>query len=488
MESAEFNGISISIGGSTVATGSLSITENNFSVIVFLKEEDCKFKNPLENDTLLINPFSDPYIVKDQYHLIDTNFYSDFTVIESKQELNYQRLCFLGSSQKNGITVIFPSIEMLNAFYDKLCDHVTLFKRSIIKIVAQYPSYNRQHSNLMSQISSDLLFKSIKNSNDLNNVLPFDSIIKMKKYIRSHQINPDQKAKVWTFLLGIDINNIDERLKRHYQIIKSQWKTIHYSQYKRTSLFKEHITQLRDCIFKFKQKLLTVVYDFSILQITFNIIMSIAQVYFDFHSHYNELLYLLRVFYRIFVKDVVYDKENMENDEPYFIINDETTLDSESFETIVFWSMLVLIQKGRIKQVLSSVDTNDNESITIMISDFLFVADPILFYSFLSQNKNKIMEFIPEITMALSNTLSLCDCSDLWIAALASDNISQFINFYLVSVLLKAFSMDMASGSNKHVNIAQPIQKSLQMFDHFEIMMLAFKLQERYPELMKQKV
>ncbi|KAK8885723.1 hypothetical protein M9Y10_041175 [Tritrichomonas musculus] len=213
--------------------------------------------------------------------------------------------------------------------------------------------------------------------------------------------------------------------------------------------------------------------------------MSITQIYYDFHSHYHEILYLIRVFYSIFVKDVVYDKENLENDEPFFVINDETTVNSETFESLVFWSMLVLIEKGRIKQVLASIDSNDFENITITISDFLYVVDPILFYSYLYQNNNKILEFIPEITMAMSGTLALCDCSDLWIAALSADNISQFLNFYLLSVLLMTFPPEVFTNSSKQ-NI-QPIQKKIQMFDHWEIMKLAFKLQDSYPDLMKQK-
>lgn len=515
MNSTEFDGISLTIAGSVVATGSLSITENVFSIIIVLKEKDCQFENPLKNDMFLINPLSDPYIVKNQYHLIDTAFYSDFTIIESLQEVNDQRICFLGSNQKSGLSVIFPNIENLRAFYDKFCEHVTVIKRGVTKIVAQYPSYYPDsdyikkrknlkndffktsisqsqdlnlyiqcHSNLLSQINPDFTIK-----NDyFNDDIPFDSINELKKYVKTHQIQSSQKAKVLSSLLGININNFDKRLIKRYQSIKNQWKKIHYSQYKRTSIFKEHISQLTNYIYKFKQKLLTVVYDFSIMQITFNIIMSISQVYYDFHSHYNELLYIIRVFYRIFVKDVVYDKEKADNDEPSFVINDETILDYESFEALIFWIMLVFIEKGRIKQTLANVDSNDFESITIMISDFLFVADPILFYSYLSQNSNKIMELIPEITMGMSSSLSLYDCSDLWIAGLSADNISQFFNFYLIIILLKSLSIDMITDSNKQNQIIIPIQKSLQSFDHWEIISSAYKLQEIYPDLMKQKI
>ena len=150
--------------------------------------------------------------------------------------------------------------------------------------------------------------------------------------------------------------------------------------------------------------------------------------------------------------------------------------------------MLVLIEKGRIKQVLANVDSNDFECIRIMISDFLFVADPILFYSYLNQNSNKILELIPEITMAMSSSLSLCDCSDLWIAALSTNNIAQFLNFYLLAVLLKTLPKNVISDSNKQAHIIQPIQKGLQISDHWEIINSAFRLQEMYPELMKQKM
>lgn len=513
MDSTAFQGVSLYIHGSLVTTGTLSIIETIFSIVVVLKEEDSSFENPLIKDKYLINPLTDPYIIKDQHHLIDTTFYSDLTIIDQPQ-----RICFLDSTQELGITVHFPNKEVFDAFYNEFCKHVTILSQNtkgIFKITAQYPSfypdsdyvkqrknrkrdflkapslpnenidsYLQKHANLLELISA---FKSEDDKKGCNpeSEISYNSIDDLKKYIRSHHIDANQKAKVWFYLIEIDINNIDKKLIERYQCIKNQWEKIRYSQFKRTDLFKEHIDKLKNEIYKFKQKLLTVVYDFSILKITFNIIMSITQIYYDFHSHYHEILYLIRVFYSIFVKDVVYDKENLENDEPFFVINDETTVNSETFESLVFWSMLVLIEKGRIKQVLASIDSNDFENITITISDFLYVVDPILFYSYLYQNNNKILEFIPEITMAMSGTLALCDCSDLWIAALSADNISQFLNFYLLSVLLMTFPPEVFTNSSKQ-NI-QPIQKKIQMFDHWEIMKLAFKLQDSYPDLMKQK-
>ena len=38
MDTTEYDGISLAIGGSVVASGSLSITESIFSVIIYLKE------------------------------------------------------------------------------------------------------------------------------------------------------------------------------------------------------------------------------------------------------------------------------------------------------------------------------------------------------------------------------------------------------------------------------------------------------------------
>ena len=139
MESPAFPGISLYIHGALVASGSLSITETIFSVIVFLKEEDCKHENPLKYDQFLINPLTDPYIVKDQYHLIDTTFYSDLTIIEQPQ-----RICFLDSTQELGITVHFPDKEIYNDFFSEFCSRVTILSqntRGIFKICAQYPSY-----------------------------------------------------------------------------------------------------------------------------------------------------------------------------------------------------------------------------------------------------------------------------------------------------------------------------------------------------------
>ncbi|OHT05890.1 hypothetical protein TRFO_26249 [Tritrichomonas foetus] len=523
MNDVVINDVTLYIHGVPVVTGELSLSETAFSYAIVLKEANSREGNPLLNDKFLINPLTEPYIIINGIHIIDISYYSDLTIIEQPP-----RLCFHDSTKETGITVNFPDKEQFNTFYSYFNQHVTVVNpgnSGFCKIITLHPSFYPKpdypkerdalkkkflsaplpsiegnqatqnsnfikHSMLMSQISANCKEKALINDNTIDQI--FDgSIDTLKTYIKTHRIPAQRKAEIWARLIDFDLNKIDPKFIEYYKTVKNQWKSIQYSQFKRSKLFQAHIDKLSSTIQKYQQKLLTVVRDFSILQTTFNILMSITQVYYYMHAHYIELLLVIRVFYSMFVKKIIHTKQtnqnqNAINDEEVlsFVITENVTMDSETFETFVFWSMLVILEKAEIRQSFSYYDSNDFESITNGISDFFFIADPSVFHTLLYENDVQFHAFLLIISMAMSDILPLCDCSDVWLAALASDNMPQFINCFIISAILITFPSNMSTSGQVIAN--QLFFNGLLMTDHWHLISAAYGLQEMMPELMKQ--
>lgn len=504
MKKCDFPGVSFFIHGNRIAIGNISIFPTILTNAIVLQEENCTAENPLLKKQYLLTPLTEPYFVKDLYHFVNLSFYTEMSIIDEPP-----RLSLLDSTQEAGIMIDFVNKEQSDHFLDYMANYITLIKSrnvGFFKIISQYQSFYpskeffNSKNNLKSQfLNSPILtqdnssfsahstFKSLIASylaHHKTEKIPFEqafqSLDSMHKFIKCNAIHHSQKAKVWSFLLNIDLNNIDNSLIQQYANVKKQWSSIRFSQFKRTKLFQDRIDQLSTTIIQFRQKLLSVVRDFSILQFTFNIVMSITHVYFDLSQHYTELLYMIRVLYSFLIEKIVFKGEK---NDTYFVINEDTTLDSQSFETLVFWSMIAMIEKGKIHSHLFDLDNNHLESITDHIGDILFVVDPLLFHFYFGKAE-KIKELVTILSTAMSNVLPLCDCSDLWIAALSSTNVSLFLDFIVIASLELIVHDSFLVGLNHESEDNLSYRKEFAKCKHWELIKAAFGLLDKYHDLM----
>ena len=486
MTDSNVSNAKLTIHGSEVSNGELSLIPTFFSTAIVLRSENSDPENPLSKDPFLLSPLSDPYLNIGGYYFIDLSYYNTMTVIKKD---GIFKLLFPDFNQETSVSFIFPSEEEMNIFIKFLSKKLTILsdsKRVSYSFHALYPSYypndeyyrdretilrnfitnninnddqqriNSKHKILMKKISEGHPLKkysTIKESDkytDQNFEKCFEyPLDKFKQYIRTNFIPENKKARVWARLAGIDFSNLKETFYEKYKTVKDQWRLMRYSQFKRSRDFQIQVENLRNNIIKYKPKLVTTVYDDSILQVTFNIAMSISQVYNCFKLHSYEFIHLARMFYKIFVQEVRHNYKDGK-DEVLFVIDNDIEVDPELLETLVFWSIIVIYEKGEIKRNLNFIDEQNPSGTTNRLVDIFYLVDPETYHILEHKAENSFWQFSYDISILLSDLLPFCDCSTLWIYALASDNIPLFITCFLIGNILYSHSQNESSSSTPY--------------------------------------
>jgi hypothetical protein len=228
---------------------------------------------------------------------------------------------------------------------------------------------------------------------------------------------------------------------------------------------------LASTVLKFKQKLVTVVHDIFVLKIVFNVAMTINQLYpfVSSGSNFGVVVHLLRVLLSIFVVRIHRD----ENDQPWIIVSDSISLDVHRFETVLFWSVIYIMERGEIRRLL----TNDKGFVSELLTDFLFAVLPGCFAALHMANKSPFDGITLHMMTYLGSSLPLCDCTDLWLAAFSRPCPFNFLN----SVFLSAFLL--AMGLQKKKPSASLWEESFQLYDVVYLIASAQQLEGRLSQL-----
>ena len=468
--------------------GSLSITRSLMSVGLYFKPSNVENQeNPFLENAFILNPFSDPFKEKNGHILIDLSYFSEFTVMGDPP-----RLCFHDSTEDPSISFNFPSKNYILEFLNDLKTFVTLTEHDLpgyYKIVRFSPqflpfktpnlpeisdsiTYFQLHSSIISQIISD-------KSSNTNSQINLKNIDELKNYLKNNVAPLHLKAQVWSLLSGIgDLSNINPFILQTYEKIKDQWSKICYSQTQRSSKFMTSAVNLSETILKLKQKFLTIIPNPKILISVFNVIMSICQVYNVLNNKQEDLLYILRVFIALFSRKIL-----IQNDEIFYIINNDITLSLKEFETCLFWSIIILLEKGEAKFLL--ISNNSNEKKFNILKNYLLNIFPHSISLINSKGNPIIGNTVQMIDRYGSCILPLCDCADLWIAALASNKMLDFLYSSIITAFL--YHYPNLHSSPTPINYEETIIQSFIYWDHISLISSTFQLINKIDLLLIEK-
>lgn len=489
--------------GHNTPPGAFTIIESGLGAVACLKTTEATGENPCIADPFLMNPLSSPFVERDGWILFSLNYYTDLTVIDDPP-----RICFHDATQEMGISLNPASAEEFRDLFDNLRKHLDVtptglpgffrINRSASLISGSYefesnkrsikqriengpadadPELAGKHSVLFNTISPrDTPMVLDPNEEQLN--LAFESIDRMREYIRCNKVPKSRAAEVWCMLVGLgNIETVPESFLTMYRTVRSQWQSRKYSQLKRCAHVVDSMKQLNGVINNFKQKLVTVVNDVSILQVTFDLVMSISQLYTFCEHNYVMLIYILRVFYAMFVQKL----EKSGDGSLSFVVNETITLDRDHFDTILFWSVIYIMEKGEIRNVL----TGESNAHLTQITDFLTAVDPFVLHRLYqsSRSHDPFDEMQLPVTTYLSSILPLCDCVNLWLVAFSTRYPFEFLNCCIITCFM--FSFVAREDREDLRSFVQIVTRTLQDLDIRHVMYITFNIYSKYRDLFK---
>lgn len=518
-ERVVFKNISLYLTGRPTIEGSVYIEWTEIGAWMHFVQDGVESPSPFTGPFIL-TPLLDPYICNEGHHMFDLTFYSEATVIEEPP-----RLCFHDPTQELGISLNFATKEAFQECFNYIKREMTVISPGLpgfyqIKRNCPEPSYgvpnfqeNKQklkqslindqrklgenlllddHSQLIEKITNMIGVYAVTSSKEN---LPKASVEQLtqamssskadvKKLLRQYTVPDAMKADVWAYLIGLaPLNNLNPELIKQYTRIKTQWKTTSQSQYVRSKLIRERLSACIDYVNANKQAFLSVaVSDTSVLTVAFNVFMSVSQVYQFASDHKDTLKNVFRVFLWLFVKDITKDDKGGQ----LFVGSNGVTMDIESLETVIFWSILFIMEGGEMRRMM---ETPESELAHLVqpISDFIFLAHPSMFKHLHTTGVN-YSKIAPLVMNHLSTLLPLCDCIDTWFAALTAPCFIEFIEYIIISCLFFNFPNMISREQNSDQDLKAIIQQSFEFVGHRYLIIASFVLSERSEELVSEMI
>ncbi|OHT11705.1 hypothetical protein TRFO_18765 [Tritrichomonas foetus] len=518
-DSRTFDNISMYLTGLSAVSGSISLRKMIMTHALYLIEDGIDSPYPF-TDCYTLTPLTKPYVCVDGHHIFDLSFYSEITIIEEPA-----RLCFHDPTQELGISLNFKSKDAFHDFFDYLKSQITIIspglqgffqiqrfeppicdeKKLAIKKKKLFESFHldsNANSDVLLKYQSELLARItppnkqvVASEDDLNDAM--ESQEKMKKFLTKFFIPNERKADVWAFLTGLGpLDTINENRKNEYLALRNQWKSITQSQWRRSKILRDSFNLLNQSIGQNKQKLITVVDDPSIIAVVFNVIMSLCHCYNFLSQKHNEQIHLIRVFLFMFVqrteKTVIKTETSNSNSNnnqnvkiTYYGYRESLSYSSDDLETILFWSMLFILERGEVRRLLE-LPEKEKGSITAQVNDTIYIVHPLLYELLLKKGVKTFDRLIPLLTMHFSTLLPSCDCTDIWIAATAAPNFFGFIQFMVVSCFFVNFPNIMSLQPQKDQDLMKMIEPIFQVLDHYYLESVAFTLMQKSSELIQE--
>lgn len=302
----------------------------------------------------------------------------------------------------------------------------------------------------------------------------------VKKILRQYTVPDVMKADVWAYLIGLaPLDNLNPEIVSQYTRVKTQWQTTSHSQYVRSKLLRERLTACMNYVNTNKQSLLSVsVPDNSILTVAFNVFMSIVQVYHFATDHMDTLKNVFRVFLWLFVKDI--------DETGKFVGWNGFTMDMDSLETVIFWSIIFMMEGGEMRRMMET-PASDRVHLIEPVRDFIFLAHPSMF-KHLHLTGTNYSKLVPHVMNHLSTLLPLCDCIDTWFAALTAPCFVEFIEYIIISCLFFNFPNMISREQSTEQDLKSIIQQSFEFVGHRYLIIASFVLSERSEELVSETI
>lgn len=495
--SPSFENISMFRPCSSSVIGRVSLVKFAITYALYFVENEVSTPNPF-TDPYILTPFSEPYINVNGHHLLDLKYYSEITIIEE-----YPRVCFHDATNEPGIVFNFRTKDEYRVFLNFLKSNFIMnssimqgfymikyfqppiFDTNFVQERIQQVNSNKDidaenkqivfnaHSKIIKEIAPSTINTQAPES-ELNQA--FESKSKMIDFLQKYSVPDDRKADVWLFLTNLGpLEKLNEQRLNDYLRLREQWTTITKSQWDRSNRLRNEIEQLSRAINQNKNKLL-MIGGSSIIKVVFNITMSICHLFNALHSKHSELLQLVQVFLSIFISNEDDTNNNSKNSSTenfrYNSHRKGVVFTADELEGFVFWSLLYLLERCEIRNLLSVPD-KEKKSITQPVSDIINIIHPCLFKLMQIRGADNFEQLTPLLTMCFSTLLTSCNCVDIWLAAISTENPLNFIQSMIVSCLLFNFPNIWQKGSAK-VDLSKLVDQVFLTLDHYYLEGAAF--------------
>lgn len=429
--------------GINKTSGKVQIIQTGFAQCVYFREDTATTDPPHLNNKFFMSVLTQPYISTNGHIYFDLSFYNTFTIITGNDQLKFS---FHDVTQDPGISIIFQSKDQFSHFYDSFIMNFSIseqelpgsFKimRKMKPIIKQIEKYKPDMSMRTSQ-AGYAEFQLIENHNktvlenlkekaevDNENIKyneAYQDIEKLSKFVLQNGIPSSQRAVIWCKLACIgDLPEINPVIREYYQRIKTQWTSLKQSQLSRCKLFVSNKNAVEKDI-KLKQQLFfTIIPDRQILKLAFNVLMTICQTFNELNEYRFEIIYIIRVFVAMFTRQMI----KGENDKCLYVINDKITMDQESLEAAIYWSVILILEKGDVRNCLTGQEYFQNTS--MVFNQIINKFSPLTLDLIRSKGQPRFDQLHAINCTAFSRFLPLCDCAEVWVYALASGNMSSF--------------------------------------------------------------
>ena len=375
----------------------------------------------------------------DDILVVDLLFFTQFYISDNEKSPS---IVMQDSSYENKVTIIFPKNKILKEFIDMLKSKHTIKIgiNSNFIITRYYPKFSGL--NPETQIIHDpALIKSpeiILNRINLYRKLigpipkerPYTSfnncnLIAVKEKLLTYKVPKEQQFYVFLKLLKLpDIENFDN-LKTDYFLIKHQWSSQTVTQLKRSFILGNIISNI----------FFTVKSDREISDknksLVFNILMSLVQTNHQLNKYIN---YIIRI-----LKPILLTLENKPNE-----LNPELN-NLETNEAILFWVMFKFLFRCEIISIFE-LDSNEILEDIHMFIHHLMPFASLLFSKILPITNSDNMHLVRDKYLsrihasAFSLFLDLFsnedNCIDMWLTSLASQNVKEFFDSFIIAILL----------------------------------------------------
>lgn len=502
--SPSFENISMFRPFSSSITGRVSLIKFAMTYALYFIENDVSTPNPF-TDPYILNPFSDPYVCNNGHHLLDLKYFSEITIIEE-----FPRICFHDATQEPGIVFNFQTKEEYRGFLNFLKSNFIMisstmqgffmikhyqppifdedFVRSKINDIdsnKNIDAENKQmvfaaHSKIIKEIAPPAINTQSSDS-ELNQA--FKSKSKMAEFLQKYSVPDDRKADVWLFLTDLGpLEKLNEKRLKDYLKLRGQWETFTKSQWDRSSRFREEIEKLSRAINQNKNKLLMIA-DSTVIKIVFNVTMSICHLFNTLHSKHSEIIQLIQVFLWMFISPNENNdkRKSHSKDQIYHSHRKDVVFTADELEGFIFWSLLYLLERCEIRNLLI-VPEKDRRLITQPVSDIMNIIHPYLFKLLQIRGASKFEQLTPLLTMCFSTLLTSCNCVDIWLAAISTENPLNFIQSMIVSCLLFNFP-NIWQKSEMKVDLSKLVDQVFLTLDHYYLEGAAFLILKKAKNL-----
>lgn len=472
--------------------GTVKLLRYDLSVGLYFKSKKATTPNPFLGDNNLLHPCRSPFLENNGHYLFDLNYYSEVTLVD-----NPPRVCFHDPSQNPGLSLNFTDTDKYKEFFTYISSAITITSPglpgfySVIRFVPPLSSNPKFFTQMASMKKRFLQEEDILDICGIQNVIipmitqfqkptilkkeEFDECMKSRDLLvetLQHRLLPMEfKADAWCLLSGMGpIESPIPLVLESYRTCRNIWQTMTESQLRRSSKRQNDIAKITNIVHVNRKNLLTVVADESILTITFNTLMSLLILYDFLGNHIEQVITLVRIVYYIFIKSV--------KDGKLYEVKENVEYDSETMEAVTFWSLIYLLEKCDIKNVLLDSDNKKTRDLDY-IGDLCFLIHPHLFKMLQSKGISSFASVKLIAGQLYSSFLPLNSLTDLIFHAIVSGN----VYIYSQTLLLAGVFFNFPNIDQENLSMSQLLDQIFKVLNPSFLMNSGYLLMQNVANL-----